>query len=250
MPQWIASIPINESVALHPLVQQLTMQILVEDEELWLRGSFESEDAFHKANQLLRTIPGAVRYRVTEDNMLLQVDHRLPTRICPDGSWQTPQTFLKTDLPTANLAGMMPKKATIEIVRAASQQANVEGTPSFLECDFDAFKRWALQSSKVRLGGLSFACGSDGNTFIRGTTLPYIEGTSWIEYGSVAIPIGYSWQPAVSVQTLNSIVKSDPDTMHFLSADNNHRKIDLNDFVKATPSSVRATAFELEQRHV
>jgi len=212
------------------------------EDRLWLRGRAESEEALFQIDQRLRAIPGAERFRVVDADLLQPIDRMLPTCSCPQGPWQKADSVLDVELPSAGLGAPKPNEVTLQIVRAPSVLANASLTPSILECDFLALSQWALRSSEVRLGALAFACDATGQTIVRGLPLPPLAGRRWIEYDRVAVEVGYSWEPAVSVRTLNLAVAQSDDSIHFLEADGRERVIDHFSFVKATRGSVRATA--------
>ena len=240
--QWMTSIPITESVCLHAFLQSANVKLSIQDDLVWLRGEAESEEGLIEIDQRLRTIPGAERFVVVNTNLLQPIGSLLPTTACPDGPWQSPSALLCVDLPAAGLSGQNPGSVRINVVRTATAEANSKLTPTVLECDFDSWRQWALHASEVRLGALAFACNATGMTLVRGTPLPPLAGKRWIEYGNVAVEIGHSWKPSVSVETLNRSLETTSEAIHFLENDGRLRVLDRSSFVLATRSSVRATA--------
>ena len=245
--QWMTSIPVAESDCLHSLVRAANIELSIKNDLVWLRGEAESEEALLEIDHRLRAIPGAERFRVVDTNLLQPIERLLPTRACPDGPWQSAASVLSVEIPPSSLSGAQPNVVAFEIVRGATSEANATLAPSILECDFTDWSQWALQASEARLGGLAFACDASGRTIVRGFPLPPFAGKRWIEYGNVAVAVGHSWQPAVSVKTLNRVLNATTETIHFLEEDR-QRVLDHSSFVMATRSSIRATADSLAVR--
>lgn len=246
--KWITSIPNAESDCLHALSQSVSIELALKDDFVWVRGEAESEEAFLLINQRLRAIPGAERFRVVDTNLLQPIDSRLPTGVYPDGPWQTAASVLSVEFPPSGLGSQAIAKVEFQIVRAATVKANAALAPTILECDFETWMQWALHSSEARLGALAFACDATGHTVIRGLPLPPLAGTHWIEYDNIAVEVGYSWQPAVSVATLNRVLTTSFDAVHFLQSDGQLKVLDHSSFVMATRSSIRATAESMAVR--
>lgn len=240
--QWITSIPIRQSDCLHTWVHSANVELLSKDDIVWMRGQAESEEALIEVDQRLRAIPGAERFQVVDNHLLRPIDSRLPTCVYPDGPWKSAAAMLRVELPPSGLCGSTPSTVTFRTTRGATAAANSTLTPSILECNFPEFYRWAITSSETRLEALAFACDADGQTIVRGLPLPPVNGMRWIEYDNVAVPVGHSWQPSVSVQTLNQALETSSDAIHFLEADGRLRVLEHSVFVMATRSSVRLTA--------
>ena len=240
--KWMTSIPVAESADLHALAQSVNFQLSLKDEIVWLRGEAESEEALLEIDQRLRSIPGAQRYRVVDANLLQPIESVLPIRVHLDGPWYSAASMLSVELPSAGLAGQKPNEVELQIVRTATVEANSTLTPSILECEFAAWSQWALQSSEARLSALAFACNEVGRTMICGLPLPPLAGKRWIEYDNVAVEVGHSWKPSVSVKTLNRILAASSEAIHFLEVNGRHRVLDRASFVMATRSSIRTTA--------
>ena len=243
--QWMTSVPVTESASLHCLVQSTNVKLSLKDELVWLRGEAESEEAMSEIDQRLRAIPGAERFLVVGTNLLRPIDALLPTSACPEGPWQSPSSILRVDLPAAGLGGRTSDGIRIDVVRSATTIANSALAPTILECEFSTWSHWALQASETRLSALAFACDADGKTMVLGNPLPPVSGKRWIEYGNVAVEIGHSWVPSVSVETLNHALAASSGAIHFLGPDGQLCVLGRSSFVMATRSSVRATANRL-----
>lgn len=240
--KWMTSIPVAESADLHALAQSINIELSIKGEIVWLRGEAESEEALLEIDQRLRSIPGALRYRVVEASLLQPIDRLLPTCVEPEGPWHSAASMLRVELPSAGLGGQKPDEVELRLVRTATSEANSTLTPSILECEFAAWSQWALQSSEARLSALAFACDESGHAIIRGLPLPPLAGKRWIEYDNVAVEVGHSWKPAISVETLNRSLSVTSEAIHFFETDGRQRVLDQSSFVMATRSSIRSTA--------
>jgi hypothetical protein len=243
--QWITSIPIGQSDCLHTWAHSANVELSLKDDIVWMRGKAESEEALTEVDQRLRAIPGAERFQVVDTNLLRPIDSRLPTCAYPDGPWKPAAAMLCVQLPPSGLGSPTPSAVTFRTTRGATVAANSTLSPSILECNFAEFSQWAITSSEARLGALAFACNESGRTIVRGNPLPPVAGTRWIEYDHVAVRVGHSWQPPVSVQTLNQALETSSNAIHFLEADGRVRVLSHSVFVMAMRSSVRLTAHSI-----
>ena len=227
------------------------VQLLDDGDLLWLGVAESNAEDRLRLEQALRCIPGTTCYDVIEDSQLRPAGRILPSGFLPTGDvdrWQALSDWIDVRFPPTVLAAELPAPTTIRIVRGSSRYANNSQTPELLKCHFFQWLRWAENASEARLNRLSFACDDRGNVLVRGKFLPPLKGTRFIEYKHVAVPIGFSWAPQISVAVLNQVLKTDHESITVLFEEEESWRVDLNQFVVASRSAVRLTAAELRSQ--
>jgi hypothetical protein len=110
---------------------------------------------------------------------------------------------------------------------------------------FRAWRDYAVAAPQIRLNCLSFAASDDSQALVRGEPLPPLPGTRFVEVSGVAVPLGWTWWPAVDAEVVRQALGfAEYDLALFTSA-GECELIVADDFVRATRSAVRLTAKEL-----
>ena len=105
----------------------------------------------------------------------------------------------------------------------------------------DAWSAYGATAPQVRLACWSFAANSTGLVLVRGTPLPPLPGTRFVETDGIAVPLGFAWSPAVPAAVLRRVFKLEKDDALLWTADGVRRRIAAGDWVRATRSAVRLT---------
>ena len=221
------------------------MRILETADLIWLYGEASTQNQKNEVDICLQQISGAVRFDRLPDGQLIQTGHTLPSCCLPeqpDTDWVLLTDWITFDLPQASLVGLADKTTTIEIVRQPLPKSTDEmREPSILRCSIKAFAAWADGASEHRIRRLSFACNQGGDVILRGTPLPSIRGKVYIDYGEIAVEAGYSWAPAVSINTLKQILDGSDSQLLICESDEPWQAIDMDNFVAATRVGIRST---------
>ena len=215
---------------------------------LWVKGTAFDEAAFQQLDLLFRSITTAIRYRVTNDDQLIRIGDRLASAKLPSGEWRALSDCLKIDLPTTSLVGQTDQCVDIHFQRGGPVVDLKSTKPTLLRCDLAALSDWADTASETRLKRLTFACNVEKKTLLRGTPLPPIRGERWIEYQNIAVPVGWTWFPAVSIQALNQIFNATDNHLILVEESGCWQKIDRQFFAKASRIAIRTTQDQVDSR--
>lgn len=212
---------------------------------VWAKGSVEAGDSFDRLDIVLRSITSAVRYRDHGDGDLIKFDEQLASAKLPQNSWQALADWICIELPATTLVGQTNEVARIRFQRGPSQITGHDAEPSLLRCSLGQFESWAATAPQARLDRLTFACNAEKEVLVRGFPLPplrAIRGGRWVEYQNLAVPIGWSWSPTVSVQTMIELFRAGQDEIILVEENNQWQRLDRQVFVKASRIAVRMTA--------
>lgn len=234
---WAARIPQESSASVSRLRLVEGISLLESDEALWLRG--ESLD--EPLDRMVRSLPGALRYRVLDDGQLILDGRDVPTARMPEGRWQPLRSWATVELPSAAFAGQSTARIPIELVRSDEVRE-----PAILLTTLDEWRRYGLEAPQIRLDRWTFAVSTEGRALIRGTPLPPIPGERFVETEGIAISAGWSWTPAIDAATLRDVLSIDPRDVALIHSDGSWEVIGFASFVRATRSAIRASSGSLD----
>jgi len=246
---WATSIPKTSAPFLVPLMHFAGVYVMETNDRIWIQGEAASEKEKLKVDACLQRISGAIRFERLPDNQLIQSGNTLPSRRLPELSltaWILLTDWIAFQMPLASLVGKIDASVSIEIVRRSSPLANQTKEPSILICRIEALVAWADHASEHRIRRLSFACKRDGTAIVKGTPLPSVRGQSLVDHGQIAIESGYSWSPAVSIETLKQIFRVQKSQLLLCRSGKSVQAIELSDFAAATRAGIRLTGKQLE----
>jgi hypothetical protein len=177
----------------------------IDDGHVWLRG--RGFTALLRAELL--SVADSPLYRVDEARWLFPPASSVPTLQLPDLKWVSLDSLLTLSLPTTQYANVRVPRAELSQVRGGTEtQANV------LIGSWEAFRSWAEDAPLVRLTACYFAVskspnvgGGDARAIVAGKPLPPIVGERFYLLGKVALPVGFTWEPAVDVQTVEQVIR-------------------------------------------
>lgn len=206
-------------------------------DEIWLRGKPIADSLQSK----LAGLPALERFEWLVSNRLRRVDQRVPSRALPQLSWQPIATWSEVRLPLAAFPADLPAKIAARLVRSSEEKQ-----PHLVLTSIDEFNRFCATAAAIRLKPLRFAANADGEVLILGQPLPPLKGRRFVLHGRIAVPAGFSWQPAVSVQILERSWSVAGDAMIVWDEDGTITRLHSEQFIPATRSAVRASAGALE----
>lgn len=237
---WVIRVDAAAAAALGGLRCRRGLEVLEQDVVVWLRGPAidqQDEKAAATFDLELRCLPGAERFTVGEDGQLVPHGRRVPQGRLPEGTWSPLSEWLEVELPTAALAGELPSPALLQIVRANSQlEANV------LLTSLETWSRFGATAAQVRLAPLAFAANDEGQCVIRGTPLPPIPGTRYVEREGVAVEAGWTWSPPLDAAVLREAFRLGEGDVALLHRDGSRDRLRADDFVHAARSAIRLSA--------
>jgi hypothetical protein len=231
---WAARIPIADSAALWPLRLFPAVELGSTPTHVWIRGGAVGEEL----ERALQKVPGLERFEVLAFGKLRALSERIPHGFLPGMQWQPLARALPVLLPTSALPGNALGKANLVLVRSAR-----EFPASLLKTSLEEWLEFATAAAEIRLQRLTFAAQDSGAVFIRGAPMPPLRGEFFAEQNGIAVPCGWTWQPAVSSGVLRELFGiAQGDLIVLEQAGYMHLRPEQ--FVPATRSAVRSTAAE------
>ena len=203
---------------------------------VWLRARRWDESNAAK----LAALPASARYEWLAPDGLRRIEQRIPSTKLPDVPWQPLSAWLRVEVPVAALPAHEPAPISLRLVRSADER-----DPELLMTRLTEFDQVARQAAQVRLDRLQFAAATDGRALVRGSPLPPLPGQRWVLHRGVAVPAGFVWQPAVNAEVLARCFGVSGDALVLWDADGTITRLCAEQFVPATRSAVRSTAWAL-----
>jgi hypothetical protein len=231
--RWAIAPPIADARLLARLVTFDSVTMCMADGTLWIQGKCQRDDE----REIIEEFVSGDKYHVLPDGQLIPWIARVPKGYLPAGPWAAVHHLWKPQLPTAAMAIGKAPRAAITMVRDTHERpCNLLLTS---QAHWTAFTKTC---SQVRLAKWSFAASADGRILIRGTPLPPVPGTRYVEQAAVAVEAGSWWSPAVSPHVMRRALSIPSGAIGLLSADGQFELIPGQEFVTATRSAVAATA--------
>jgi hypothetical protein len=229
------------AVSLGTLRRWPGLEVLETADSVWVRSPHLDDEQW----EYCRRLPGADRFTLTDDGRLLAVGMLVPHGRLPAGLWRPITDWLGVELPTSDSAPPPPKPSGLALVRST-----IERDAAWLLTTLDAWSAYTAIAPQVRLACWSFAANSTGLVLVRGTPLPPLPGTRFVEMEGIAVPLGFAWSPAMPAAVLRRVFKLEKDDAVLWTADGMRRRIAAGDWVRATRSAVRLTHDELARRRL
>jgi len=225
------SLPLAETLG---RVRELPgLEVCAPEEDVWVRAANLSEELA----PLFDSLPG-VQYQAADDGQLLRRDHRVPHGYLPEGPWIALDQWLVIELETPALGGTTPEPMMPRMIACTeTQEANL-----LLASEAD-WLAYVVSAPQVRLDRLAFALSEDGSAVIRGTPLPPIKGTRFVERSDVAIQAGWNCEPPLDAEVLAESLGLDEENVALIFADGQCEQVPTNQFVQASRASVRASSY-------
>jgi hypothetical protein len=231
---WAARLPRDAAGAVAALRLRTDVLVAEAGDQVWLRGDMLSAELELE----LRTIPGAERFDLAGNGSLTPRGSRVPTASLPELAWHKPQEFFRVTAQPAALAGELPTRATLRVIRDTAAR---ERDASVLVTSLQAWVQYASTAPLVRLRPLRFAASADGRVLIRGTPLPPLAGRRYVEHEGAALPGGFAFSPAIDAATVRALLGTDPQSLALFHEDGTCEQIDADEFVPASRAAARAT---------
>ena len=229
---WAITLAREDAATLSSLRLQSGIDVAEAGNAIWLRGQAGDEALQAK----LASLPATSRFEWQASSQLRQLHERIPSARLPELSWQSLAAWLQGRLPVAALPAHEPVRMALRLVRSSD-----EHEPQLLLTTLEAFKRFVATAARVRLQRLHFAADADRNVLVRGTPLPPLPGQRFVLWGGVAVPAGFAWVPAVSVQVLAQKFGVPSDALILWNADGTITRLHSEQFVPVSPGALRAT---------
>jgi len=229
---WAICIGVEDGSALAPLRLVSGIEIAVVGVEIWLRGRALDDATAAR----LSALPGRGRFEWIGSDQLRRLDHRIPSERLPTASWQPLSEWLRVGLPVVALPAKLPATVSLRLVRSVHER-----DPDLLLTTLEEFHRFILEAASVRLERLRFAASDDSRVLVHGTPLPPLPGQRFVLHQRVAVPAGFTWQPAVSAEVVAHRFGVSGDALVLWNEDDTITRLHTEQLIPVTRSGVVAT---------
>jgi len=226
-------VPLDDLRALGTLRRWPGVEAVVTASRIWFRTDSLDEQRIEH----LRRIPGIERYTVFPDGQLVPAAGRVPGGYLPSGSWRPIADLLGVELPPIHDTLTASVTGAVRLVRSA-----IEREPTWLRTSLAIWTEYAATAPQVRLARWMFAADGRENVLIRGTPLPPLPGTVFVDRERIIVPAGWTWSPHLPAATLREAFAIDKGDTLLWTPDGACEVIRESGLVAATRSAARATA--------
>lgn len=230
---WAIAVAVVDARLLAPLVGLNSVTACIAGEAFWVQGKCQRDEEREAVEEFV----SGDKYHVLRDGQLIPWIARVPKGHLPAGPWVPVHQVWKPQFPTAAMAIAHAPRAKIAMVRDEHERPC-----NLLLTDHHRWTTFVKTCPQVRLAKWSFAASADGRVLIRGTPLPPVPGTRYVEQAGVAVEAGWWWSPDVSPHVVRRALSIPSGAIGLLSADGQLELVPGSEFVTATRTAVAATA--------
>ena len=229
---WVINIAREDAESLARLRLVPGIEVSEAVDLIWLRGAHADE----QLETRLAALPARDRYEWLASNQLRPLDRRIPSGHLPDLRWQPLDMWLQAEMPVAALPATETGRISLCLLRTSDERE-----PELLLTSMEEFGTFAAAAAQVRLDRLQFAADAAGRVLVRGRPLPPLPGRRFVLHGCIAVPAGFSWQPAVHADVLVRAFNVANDSLVLWYENGTITRLHGEQFVPASRSAVRAT---------
>lgn len=204
-------------------------------EHLWVRIESSTDEPLDGD---LLSLP-AVCFAVLEDGQLIERGLRVPLGHLPAADWVSIAEWMTIRIEAPALAAQAPPPVRLQMEPSPDPQ-----TTGVLVTSCEKWEQYVQTAPQIRLNPLSFAQNSDRQVVIRGTPLPPISGTYFVESDGVAVAAGWRWTPPVAANVVARLLQVAGEDLALLYADGTWERIGGEQFVPASRVAVRLSSQE------
>lgn len=208
------------------------IEVAEADKTIWLRGKHCDE---HLGTRLA-VLPASGRFEWMAPNRLRRIDQRIPSACLPELRWLPLDAWLRVDVAVAAMPAHGPERVPLQLARSTEERE-----PELLLTNLKSLKDFAATAARIRLEHLRFAVNAAGDVLLRGTPLPPLTGRRFALHGGIAVPAGFSWQPAVGADVLARSFGVSGDALLVWNEDGTVTRLHTEQFIPLTRSAVLAT---------
>lgn len=198
----------------------------------WIRGN----TAGVEIERIFKTLPFTSIFHIVSENLLIKIGDKVPSGMLPPMAWISFNRWLRIEFPSAALAAETFPTLELKLVRSADEKV-----PSVLLTRLEEWQKFISTASQIRISPLRFASNGGGEIVIQGNPLPSLPGKRFYTEGQIAIPLGFTWHPAVSATVFTSIMNAGKGVLVLWENEQVLREIKAEQFVPASRSAVRMT---------
>jgi len=232
MQEYILNIPVESKESLALLRLMPGLRVALDGTRLRVRGIPYSEQPAKEIWQL----PVISILILNDENYLFPVAGKVPVAKLPELKWIPLQQYIQVEPPVSALKGETEKKVSVKLIPSDRVQ---EGEA--LLTSLGSWKTYADTAPATRLKRISFAVSENGTALLLGTPLPSLPGREYWKTANMLIPCGYDFEITLMADILPAKLNPQNDSLILFETDGSWQKIELNNFVNAKRSAVRAT---------
>ncbi|MCA8995577.1 MAG: hypothetical protein KDA80_01270 [Planctomycetaceae bacterium] len=230
---WAMRMPTREGTVWSRLRLTPGIEFADEDGVSWLRGPELTDDLKRR----LFALPVGDLFDVLPDGQLRFHGRRVPVARLPELRWRPLRDTLPLELPPSTFPGRVSDRVPLTLVRST-----VEQPANLLVLPFSEFAAWGLLAPEIRLGRLRFAVCADGRCMVSGEPLPPVLGEWYVAHDGLALPVGWTWSPAIDRQLVGQMLRLSPGDVCLWTTAGRLERVPGDQFVSGSRSSLRATA--------
>ncbi len=210
-------------------------------DEIWVRGD-SLDDTLEP---LLYRIDEGQFYWIDADGVQLRERaSRIPTVRLPQLDWKPLALWFDVELPDAGWPrgrGDDSQRATLHLVPSDEWRE-----PSLLVTTSAAWAEYAQTAPQIRLARWRFAVSDASEVIVQGEPLPPLPGERFQVLANIAVPVGWSWHPAVDAATVRQVFRVAAEDLVLWQSNERCEIVPADGFVVASRSAVRMTLKETE----
>jgi len=234
---WAICIAREDAASLAALRLTSGIEAAEDRTSIWLRGKRADE----RLAAALASIPARARYEWFPSGQLRQMHQRIPSGRLPELRWQSLNTSLRVEMPVAAMPADLPRPMSLRLVRSVHERE-----PELLATSLDELIAFSKMAAQVRLDRLQFAVNAEGQALVRGRPLPALPGRRFVIHGGVAVPSGFSWEPAVNPDVLARRLGVSGDALVIWNDDGSVTRLLGEQFVPLSRSALLASREALD----
>lgn len=169
----------------------------------WLRFP----QALLQQSPSLISLPTLQRFHTfSHQPYLFSTESALPQGLPPSGPWEKLEGFLKLDTTIPSLPATPALLPPLPLTLQPVPPENPSLPASLLFIPTRTWITYAKSAPEYRLAPLQIACNSQGESFVTGSPLPPMAGVRFYEIDRIFLPLGFTWSPQISFNTLKQIL--------------------------------------------
>jgi hypothetical protein len=232
MQEYILQVLVANKEALAALRLMPGLRVASDGTSLWVRGIPYTEQPAKEIWQM----PVSRVLGLSDENYLFPIGNKVPVAKLPELIWIPLQQYIAVKPPVSAIKGETAKRVPVKIIPSSKVQAGEALLTTLAD-----WKAYAQTAPATRLKQVVFAVSENNQVLLLGAPLPSLPGREYWKKTGMLIPCGYDFEIPVMADLLPSKLNLQNDSIVLFETDGSWQKIELNNFINAKRSSVRAT---------
>lgn len=230
----IFTLPRSEAASLGRLRLSEELEVAETVQLIWLR----IPDGTAASETILAGLPALSRRRLEPDLKLYEADHRLPDGKLPEHlRWTKLRDWLKVQAPQSTLAGTLPERVAVRIIRGGDMRE-----ADTLLLPISEFAGYISSAPEVRISRWRFAVNDQGKVIVVGSPIPPLPGQRFVSENQVAWPLGWRLEPHLSTAVIARCAGLNRGDLLLWDIDQTIHLIRNEQWLPVTRAAVRASS--------